>query len=138
MHRVSRVDEKERLNGLTHQIIGAAIDVHRELGPGLLESAYQTCLTLALSRRKLALECQKRLPLTYDGVSIDCAYRVDLLVERQVVVEIKAVEKLLPVHEAQLRLYLRLLPCKVGLLINFNVKWLSDQGIKRIVNEFPD
>ena len=127
---------KERLNEITEQIIGAAMAVHRALGPGLLESAYEACLAYELAERGLAVERQKSLPITYREVKLDCGYRIDLLVEGSVVVELKSVEVLGPVHEAQLLSYLKLSGCKVGLLINFNVKVLK-QGIRRMVNEFP-
>ena len=127
---------KEELNSITEQIIGASIDVHKTLGPGLLESAYEACLAYELSQRGLAVERQKALPVIYREVSLDCGYRIDLLVEGLVVVELKAVEKLGPVHEAQLLSYLKLSGCRVGLLINFNVKLLK-QGIRRMVNDFP-
>ena len=127
---------KERLNDITEQVIGAAIAVHRVLGPGLLESAYEACLAYELAERGLTVERQKSLPVTYRDVRVDCGYRVDLLVEGLVVVELKAVEELGPIHEAQLLSYLKLSGCRVGLLINFNVKVLK-QGIRRMVNEFP-
>ena len=127
---------KERLNDITEQVIGAAIAVHRVLGPGLLESAYEACLVYELAERGLTVERQKSLPVTYRDVRVDCGYRVDLLVEGLVVVELKAVEELGPIHEAQLLSYLKLSGCRVGLLINFNVKVLK-QGIRRMVNEFP-
>jgi len=123
------------LNDLTKIIIGAAISVHKELGPGLLESAYEACLAYELAERKLRIERQKSLPITYRGVQLDCGYRIDLLGESQVVVELKAVENLEPIHEAQLLSYLKLSRCEVGLLINFNVKVLKD-GIRRFVNKF--
>ena len=129
---------KDRLNALTEQIIGAALDVHRELGPGLLESAYEACLMFELVRRGLRVERQLGLPLVYRGQTLDCGYRIDLLVENEVVVEVKSVEKLEPVHPAQVLSYLRLAGRKVGLLINFNVKWLIGDGVKRIVNGFPE
>jgi len=129
---------KEQLNSLTEQIIGAAINVHKALGPGLLESAYESCLALELLERGLHIERQKPLPVIYQGTCIDCAYRMDLVVENAVIVEVKSVEKFDPVHEAQMLTYLRLFERKVGLLINFNVKWLADHGIKRLVNGFPD
>jgi GxxExxY protein len=117
---------------LTNQIIGAAIEVHRALGPGLLESAYQVCLCQELALRQLPFEQQKSIPLEYKGVLLDCGYRLDLLVANKVVVELKTVELILPVHEAQLLTYLKLTQCKVGLLINFNVAVLR-AGIKRMV-----
>ena len=130
--------EGERLSALTHQIIGAAIAVHNELGPGMLESANEACLLFELLDRGLTVERQKQLPLTYRGQTLDCGFRIDLLVENQVVVEVKAVERFDKVHGAQLLTYLRQSRCKVGLLINFNVKWLAEDGIERKVNGFPD
>ena len=129
--------EKELLNRITESIIGAAIEVHRALGPGLLESAYEACLAFELVERGLKVEQQKPLPVVYRDVRLDCGYRLDLLVEEKVIVEIKAVDRLAPIHQAQLLSYLRLSGCKVGLLINFNVKVLKD-GIRRVVNSFPD
>jgi len=129
---------KERLNELTHIIIGAAIDVHRALGPGMLESSYDSCLAFELADRGLRIDRQRLMPLVYRGQTMDIGYRLDLLVEDAVVVEVKAVERLEPVHSAQVLSYLRLSGCKVGLLINFNAKWLTPKGIERIVNEFPD
>src|SRR6185437_259406 len=99
--------------------IGAAITVHRALGPGLLESAYEACLAYELAERGVFVERQKELPVVYRGVQIDCAYRLDFLVERQVVIELKAIDHLAPVHEAQVLSYLKLSWCQVGLLINF-------------------
>jgi GxxExxY protein len=130
--------EKEQLNAITQSIIGAAIEVHRELGPGLLEQVYEACLTFELLGRGLLLERQKALPLAYKGQRLDFSYRVDLLVEGVVVVEVKAIEKLEPVHSAQLLSYLRFASCPVGLLFNFNVKWLTEHGLKRVVNGFPE
>jgi len=129
--------EKESLDQITEKIIGAAIDVHRALGPGLLESAYQACLVFELVDRGLRVERQKPLPVVYREVRLDCGYRLDLLVDERVIVEIKAVDRLMPIHEAQLLSYLKLSGCKVGLLINFNVKVLKS-GIRRVVNDFPD
>ena len=129
---------KKRLNGLTEQIIGAALGVHRELGPGMLESAYEACLVFELLQRGLQVERQKSLPLVYRGRTLDCGYRIDLLVENEVIVEEKAVERLEAVHGAQVLSYLRLSGCKVGLIINFNVMWLISQGVKRVVNGFPE
>ena len=128
---------KHNLNKITEAIIGAAIAVHKELGPGLLESAYEACLAYELAERKLKVERQKGLPVTYHGVQLDCGYRIDLLVEKLVVVELKAVERLEPIHQAQMLSYLRLSGCKVGLLINFNVKVLKN-GIRRFVHEFQE
>ena len=125
--------EREKLNAITQTIIGAAIEVHRTLGPGLLESAYEACLAFELARREMAVEAQKPLPLIYHDIKLECGYRIDLLVARSVVVEVKSVEKLAPIHEAQTISYLKLSGCKVGLLINFNVCVLKD-GIRRFVN----
>ena len=129
--------EEERLNALTKSIIGAAIQVHRGLGPGLLESAYEACLAFELVERGLKVEQQKPLPVVYRGVRLDCGYRLALLVEGEVIVEIKAIDRLATIHQAQLLSYLKLSGCKVGLLINFNVNVLKD-GIRRVVNKFPD
>jgi len=125
------------INNITDKIISAAIAVHRELGPGLLESAYEACLVYELVQRGLSMEQQKTLPVIYRDVRVDCGYRIDLFVENQVIVELKAVEKLEPIHRAQLLSYLKLSGCKVGLLINFNVKILKD-GIHRIVNDLDE
>ena len=130
-------DAEMRVNDVTQQVIAAAIDVHRELGPGLLESTYEACLVFELSERGLRVERQKALPVTYKDVRIDCGYRIDLLVEGQVIVELKAVQALDPIHEAQLLSYLKLSGCHVGLLINFNVKLLK-AGLRRLVHELPE
>jgi GxxExxY protein len=122
----------EDLNGITETVIGAAMAVHRELGPGLLESAYQACLACELAGCGLTVEQQKPLPVKYRSVELDCGYRLDLLVEDQVIVELKAVQKFDPIHDAQLLSYLKLSGCKVGLLINFNVRVLKN-GIRRFV-----
>jgi GxxExxY protein len=129
--------ENDRLDEISHRIIGAAIEVHRHLGPGLLESAYQSCLAFELKRLGLKLEEQKPLPVVYKEVKLDCGYRLDMVVDDEIILEIKAIEKLLPIHEAQLLSYLRLAKKRVGLLMNFHVPVLKD-GLKRIVNEFPD
>ncbi len=120
------------LNKLTEQIIGAAIEVHRHLGPGLLETAYETCLAYELQQLGLSFERQKALPLIYKEIHLDQGYRIDLLVEQKVVVELKAVEQITPTHEAQILSYLRFSGCKIGLLLNFNVKLLKD-GIRRFI-----
>jgi len=120
------------INQLSYNIIGAAIEVHRVLGPGLLESAYEECLCHELDLRGLAYERQKPLPVVYKDVRLDAGYRIDILVEKRVVLELKAVESLLPIHEAQLLTYLKLGGWQVGLLINFNVEVLKD-GIRRRV-----
>jgi GxxExxY protein len=130
--------ERDRLNGLSQRIIAAAIDVHKALGQGILESAYERCLTFELVQNGSFVERQKPVPLIYKGTHLKCGYRVDLLVDRQVVVEVKAVEKLERIHSAQVLSHLRLLNLKLALLINFNVEWLTRDGIKRIVNGFPD
>jgi GxxExxY protein len=129
---------RERLNSLTEKIIGAAIGVHRELGPGMLEKAYERCLAFELADRGLTFERQKRLPLAYRGIQLDVGYRVDLLVEDLVVVEVKSIERLERVHSAQVLSYLRLLKRNVGLVINFNVQLLVRDGVRRIVNDFPE
>lgn len=120
---------------VTEEIIGGAIEVHRTLGPGLLESAYEDCLAVELELRGLRFERQKPLSIEYKGRRVAADFRIDLVVERQVIVELKAVEKLLPVHAAQLLTYLRLSNTRYGLLINFNVPVLRD-GLKRMVNGF--
>ena len=130
-------DERERLNQLSNVIIGAALRVHDELGPGMLESAYEACLMFERLDKGLRVEREKPLPLVYRGHRLDCGYRLDLLVEDAIIVEVKAIERLERVHSAQLLSYLRQTKLKLGLLFNFNVKWLQD-GIKRIVNGFPE
>lgn len=126
-----------KVNDLTREIIGAAIEVHRELGPGLLESSYQICMRRELELRRIPFEYEKPLPVIYKGMGLDCGYRLDLLVADAVVVEIKSVEALHPIHEAQLLTYLRLGGWKAGLLINFNVPVLID-GVKRRVLGLQD
>ncbi len=120
-------------NRITEKIIGCAIEVHRSLGPGLLESAYEECLCYELTQLGVAFQRQVPLSVVYKGVNLECGYRMDLVVEDSVVVEIKAIEKILPVHEAQLLSYLKLHNQRVGLLINFHVPILKN-GLKRIVN----
>ena len=117
---------------LTGRILAAAIEVHRELGPGLLESAYERCLCRELELAGIAFERQLALPVVYKGISLDCGYDMDVVVDRKVVLELKAVERLLPIHKAQLLTYLKLDGYRVGLLINFNVAVLKD-GFKRLV-----
>ena len=124
---------KERLDGITEQIIGGAIAVHKALGPGLLESAYEACLVYELRQRGLKVQRQKELPIIYGEVKLDCGYRLDLFVEDSVIVELKAVDRLAPIHEAQLLSYLKLADCRLGLLINFNVTLLK-RGIRRLAN----
>jgi GxxExxY protein len=126
-----------RINQITHEIIGAAIAVHRELGPGLLESAYQEYLCQELFLRRIPFERQLPLPLEYRGIRCECGYRLDLLIAGAVVVEIKSIEAIAPIHEAQLLTYLRLGGWRVGLLMNFNVIVLKD-GIRRKVLGFRE
>jgi len=116
---------------VTGKIIGAAIEVHRHLGPGLLESAYEVCLAYELQLRNLKVERQQQLPIIYKGVKLDCDYRIDLLVEEEIIIEVKSVKELIPVHEAQLLSYLKLRGGGKGLLINFNVPLLKE-GIRRL------
>jgi GxxExxY protein len=133
MNEKQRVEEGfEEINELTKVIIGAAIEVHRTLGPGLLESAYEACLSYELAQRGLRFERQKPLSVVYKGINLDIGYRLDLLIEDQVVVEVKAVDELAPIHHAQLLSYLKLSGYKVGLLINFNVQILKN-GLRRVV-----
>ena len=120
-------------NEISYKIIGAAIELHRQLGPGLLESAYEYTLAYELSALGLFVEQQVPMPLVYKQIKLDCGYRLDLRVERKVIVEIKSVETLVPLHFAQTLTYLRLSECKLGLLINFNTATLKE-GIHRIVN----
>lgn len=117
---------------ITEQIIGAAIEVHRQLGPGLLESAYQQCLAYELSQRGVRFQMEKPLPIQYKNVLLDCGYRLDFLVEDLVIVELKAVHELNDLHKAQLLTYLKLANLKLGLLLNFNVTLLKRKGIQRI------
>ena len=129
---VSEEIERREIDPLTGNIIGAAIDVHRALGPGLLESAYEACLLYELRLRRLKVEAQKPLPIFYKDVMLDCGYRLDLVVENQIIIEIKSVSAIAPIHEAQLLSYLKLYgTCVRGLLINFNVKRLVE-GIRRM------
>jgi GxxExxY protein len=127
----------DRLNQITSKIISAAIDIHRTLGPGLFERAYLTCLTRDLTDAHLRIEVQKAIPLVYRDVRIECAYRADLVVEESVLVEAKAIEVFAPIHDQQVRTYLRLGHYSVGLLLNFSAPTMK-AGIKRIVNNFPD
>jgi GxxExxY protein len=121
------------LDQLTERIIGAAIEVHRVTGPGLLESAYEECLCYELSRLGIEFKRQVQMPVPYKGLKLDCGYRLDLLVEDSVIVELKVVDHLLPVHSAQILTYLKLSGRKVGLLMNFNEPVLKD-GLKRLAN----
>jgi GxxExxY protein len=117
---------------LSNRVIGCAIEVHRELGPGLLESAYQICLAHELSRAGIRFVLEQPMPVAYKGLQLDCGYRLDMLVENELILELKAVEEVLGIHEAQILTYLKLAKLKTGLLINFNVPILK-QGIKRFV-----
>ena len=119
------------INKLTSEVIGAAIEVHKILGPGLLESAYEECLCHEFGLRAMPHERQKELPIEYKGVRLDCGYRLDVVVAKMLILELKACERLEPIHEAQLLTYLKLTGIKIGLLINFNVPVLK-QGIKRL------
>ena len=121
------------INDLTAKVIGAAIEVHKALGPGLLESAYEECLCHEFKLRGFPFERQKELPIIYKGEKLDCGYRLDVVVAGRLILELKACERLEPIHEAQLLTYLKLTGIKVGLLIDFNVPILRD-GIKRISN----
>ena len=131
-HRDPEDTERSEINGLTKRIIGAALEVHRALGPGLLESAYESCLAHEFSLSSLAFERQVPLPLVYKSLPLECGYRLDFLVEKKVVLEVKAVAALEAIHQAQLVSYLKLGGWRIGLLINFNVPILKT-GIKRIV-----
>ena len=124
--------ETPREEKITGEIIGAAIEVHRELGPGLLESAYQECLSHELNLRGISFQREVQLPVEYKGTRLDCGYRIDILVEDQIILELKASEELKKVHEAQLLTYMKLADIKQGFLINFNVKRLKD-GLKSFV-----
>ncbi|MCC7116891.1 MAG: GxxExxY protein [Anaerolineales bacterium] len=122
----------QEINKTTESIIGAAIEVHKHLGPGLLESAYEECLCHELSLRNIPFQRQVPLPVAYKGTKLDCGYRIDLLVNNEVVVELKSVDSILPIHEAQTLTYMRLGSWKVGLILNFNVPILV-KGVKRLV-----
>ena len=118
---------------LTERIIGFAIEIHRQLGPGLLESAYEECLSFELQQAGMAFQRQASVPVVYKSVRLDCAYRLDLMIENRLIVEIKSVERLMPIHEAQLITYLRLANLPVGLLLNFNTNILKN-GIRRLIH----
>lgn len=121
------------MNQLTERVIGAAIEVHRALGPGLLESTYEACLAFELLQLEFTVERQKALPIVYKNIQVDQGYRIDLLVNDILIIELKAVEAITPVHEAQILSYLKHSGCKVGLLFNFNVKLLKNGGIHRFI-----
>ena len=132
-----KIGMKEKLNAISEGVIGAAIAVHRELGPGLLESAYEACLEFESLDRGFKVDRQLALPVRYRGVLVECGFRIDLCINDLVILELKAVEKLDKIHEAQLHTYLRLTGLNLGLLMNFNVLRMVD-GIKRIVRDFPE
>jgi GxxExxY protein len=136
LHRKERGDRRESMNvnELTETVIGAAIEVHRALGPGLLESAYEICLCRELSLCEVPFACQQPIPVEYKGVKLDCGYRADVVVDSCLLVEVKAVEELHPIHEAQLLSYLKLGGWRVGLLINFNVRLLKNGIRRRVLN----
>lgn len=117
---------------LSNRVIGCALEVHRNLGPGLLESTYEQCLAHELRINNIPFTLQYPLPVTYKGIRLDCGYRVDLLVDNSIIVELKSIDKILPIHEAQLLTYMKLSDISIGLLMNFNVKYIKD-GIKRMV-----
>ncbi len=127
----------DQLEAIATQVVDAALCVHRELGPGLLESAYEMALCRELNLRDLTFERQKAMPVSYKGTALDCGYRIDVLVEDAIVIELKAVEQLAPIHEAQLFTYLKLAGCHIGFLINFNTRLLKN-GLKRIVHNLPE
>jgi len=139
MHRRGAEDAEElvRENDVSGAIIRAAIEVHRHLGPGLLESVYEACLCREMELRQIPFERQKPLPVDYKGQSVDCGYRLDLVVEALAVAEIKAVDALRPIHQAQVLTYLRLTGLRLGLLLNFNVPVMT-QGIRRVVLGLPE
>jgi GxxExxY protein len=124
-----------KLNDISGAVIGSAIRVHRALGPGLLESAYEGCLVYELAQQGIQCKTQQKLPVNYRGVSIEVGYRVDVIVENAVILEVKTVKKIIPIHEAQLLSYLKMSKLKLGLILNFNTMILKS-GIKRIVNNF--
>lgn len=125
------------INQLSSKIIGAAIEVHKHLGPGLLESTYEECLCYELGQRRIKFDRQKSLPVEYKGQKLDCGYRLDVLVEENIILELKACEKIEPIHKAQLLTYLKLSGLKLGLLFNFNTEVMKN-GIVRIVNQLPE
>lgn len=123
------------VNKLSNRIIGSAIEVHKALGPGLLESAYEQCLCYELNLRNMSFERQKELPVVYKGIKLDCGYRLDIVVGNEIILELKSCEKIEPIHKAQLLTYLKLSKLSLGLILNFNMPTMRD-GIVRIVNEF--
>ena len=133
---MNRRDAETVRDPVTERVIGLAIEVHRALGPGLLESAYEECLAFELAHHQVRFRRQVPLPIVYKAVQLECGYRIDFVIDEWLIVELKTVEKLLPVHEAQLLTYLKLTNLKVGLLMNFNVAVLKD-GIRRMVLNAP-
>src|SRR6476646_8418304 len=129
---------REELNRISEPIIGSALEVQRELGPGLLESAYIPCFAFELLDRGLKVEREKALPVVYKNQRLDCGYRLDFVVEGMVILEIKAVERLERVHSVQLLSYLRFAKCPIGLLFNFHAGFLTRDGLRRVVNGFPE
>jgi GxxExxY protein len=125
------------VNILSNKIIGAAIEVHKALGPGLLESAYEKCLCYELKQQSLSFERQKQLPIHYKGEAIDCGYRMDIVVEDMIILELKSCDKIAPIHRAQVLTYLKLSELNLGLLLNFNVRVMRD-GIVRVVNHLKE
>jgi len=125
------------INKLTTKIIGAAIEVHKSLGPGLLESAYEECLSHELSIQSFSFERQKPLPVIYKGIKLDCGYRLDLVIQNAIILELKSCERVEPIHKAQLLTYLKLSGLSLGLILNFNVP-LMRNGIVRVVNNFKE
>ncbi len=121
-----------KFDELSNKVLGCAIEVHRELGPGLLESTYEQCLAYELSRAKIPFKVQVNLPVDYKEIRLDCGYRIDLLADDRLIIELKSVDQLLPIHEAQILTYMKLAGIKVGLLINFNVTRLT-KGVRRFV-----
>lgn len=133
LHHRGTEDTEGLSDRRTHDIVGSAIDVHRQLGPGLLETAYERCLCRELFLRGIEHERQVQLPIEYRGIRLDCGYRLDLVVKQSVIVEVKSVSRILPIHRAQVLTYLKLTGLQIGLLINFNVEMLKD-GVHRIIN----
>jgi GxxExxY protein len=129
--------DRDQLEAWAAEIVDAAIEVHRELGPGLLESAYEMALCRELSLRSISFERQKPMPVSYKGVSLDCGYRIDVLIEGQIVIELKSVDELAPIHEAQVMTYLKLSGCRLAFLFNFNTRLLKN-GLKRVVRGLPE
>ena len=127
----------EKLEALARQVIGACIEVHRFLGPGLLESAYEACLARELELSDISFERQKALPVAYKGFRVECGYRLDLVIDRRLIVELKAVDAIQPIHEAQLLTYLRLTGCSLGLIANFHAKSMKE-GLRRMVLNHPE